>query len=590
MTDLFPETTPLTPASAAPHPTNAPQPDQLEPPRVNSPRPRLTTTGQPNRLTQFRPAILAVRWATTCVSIALAGPALLNGDVELAAWLGLVLANTGFRTIRPLADNGSTRHLIVLLAEIAVNVLAVVATGFWDSPLVLVLINAVIIAGFARGFGFAIRVGAASTLAVATPGLGAPDWGAEQVTQSAQWATLLLLGAIVAGYARRISGEASLQHDIALDRVSRLADANALLTDLHRVAQTLPASLDQADVLDSTLARLRSLIDYEVVAILLADDHHDRLKVARQTAAGLGPDVLRRRLPVPAQQALSFRRLVSAPELGPDDRPLNTRSKAGLYIPLLARGRLIGLLAVETQSPHGYTQRDERVMQGFVEPMALAVDNARLFDRIRTVGADEERTRIARDLHDRVGQSLAYLGIEIDRLIRRTVSGQPIEEQLRTLREDLRLAVVEVRDTLSDLRTDVTDSKDFATTAHAFAFRLAERSGLALDLDCETDQRLPILQEREMWRIAQEALVNVERHAQATEVKLTWTWSHDGALLEVIDNGCGLPPTNELGQVGRSDSYGILGMRERANSVGAAFELISKPGEGTKIRCFLASR
>jgi signal transduction histidine kinase len=545
--------------------------------------------GRADRLFQFRPAILAVRWATTGVSVALAVADTAGSDPWVSTWVGLVLTNTVIRTWRPLRDTGSLRQMVTLLAEIALHVMAVIATGYWDSPAVLILINAVIIAGFARGFGFALRVAAATTLAVTVPGLG-DGWGAEHLARSAQWTTLLALSGIVAGYTRRISGEASHRHNLALDRVSRLADANALLTELHRLAQTLPASLDQGEVLDSTVARLRSLLRFDTMAILVTEAHSDHLLVARQQASGLGSMVTPETLPRPAERALSLQRLQSSACLEADDRPLNSGSRAGLYVPLLARGRLIGLLLIETASTEGFDLRDQQLMTGFVEPVALAIDNARWFDRIRTVGADEERTRIARDLHDRVGQSLAYFGFEIDRLIRAEAAGQPLGDQLRVLRENLRSVVVEVRDTLSDLRTTVSDTRDFATTAEEFADRLAERSGLTIDLDCDTGSRLPILQEKEMWRIAQEALVNVERHAEATTVTLLWRCDDQSAVLEVADDGRGLPPADSDGHLGRPDSFGIVGMRERANSVGATFEITSKPGEGTTIRCFLAQR
>ena len=378
-----------------------------------------------DRLTQFRPAILAVRWATTGVSVALAAATMVEPDPWLAAWVSLVLVNTIFRTLRPLRDEGTLRQLVALIAEIGLHVMAVIATGYWDSPVVLILINAIIIAGFARGFGFALRMAAASTLAVTVPGIG-DGWGAEELARSAQWATLLTLSGIVAGYTRRISGEATRRHDLALDRVTRLADANALLSELHRIAQTLPASLDQAEVLDSTVSRLRTLVGFETLVILVDDSQGDLLTVTRQQGANLADTVSAQALPGPAQRALSLQRLQHSNELGSADRPLSPSSQAGLYVPLLARGHQIGLLAIETVAPDGYGDRDRQMLAGFVEPVALAIDNARWFDRIRTVGADEERTRIARDLHDRVGQSLAYFGFEIDRLIRSEANGEPL--------------------------------------------------------------------------------------------------------------------------------------------------------------------
>ncbi len=95
--------------------------------------------------------------------------------------------------------------------------------------------------------------------------------------------------------------------------------------------------------------------------------------------------------------------------------------------------------------------------------------------------------------------------------------------------------------------------------------------------------RLPLLQERELWRVAQEAVANVERHAQATAVRIVWRCDGQRALIEVTDNGVGF----EAGRAGRLDSYGMLGMRERASSIGATLEILSAPGRGTRVRCVL---
>jgi signal transduction histidine kinase len=578
---------PTSPALAA-RPDDLPDEEPVEQPVDRRDEPGATSS---DLLSPFSPAIMAVRWATTGVSLALSSPYLLDGARALLAWTSLILINTVFRTARPLRYTGSVRSMAQLFAEIGLHVLAVVATGYWDSPLVLVLINAVIIAGFARGFGFALRVGAASTLAVTAPGLGTADWPGPGLAQSAQWATLIGLSGIVAGYSRRISGEATRRHTLALDRVARLADANALLADLHRVTQTLPASLDQGEVMETTLSRLRALLAHDTVVILTREPS-GRWRVAKQAGAGVNGELALEQLPADTRRAISQVQPVrTSLEAGSGTGPgFSPRSVSALYLPLLARDRLIGLLAVESATADAFTDREQRLLEGFVEPVALSIDNARWFNRIRTVGADEERNRIARDLHDRIGQSLAYLGFEVDRVIRRYHGGDDVTQSLHGLRTNLRALVSEVRDTLSDLRTDVSDTRDFDQTARELVERVRARSDLKVELHCQTVRRLPILQEREMWRIAQEALANVERHAQASTVRVCWRSDEHGALLEVTDDGRGLPPRSADGNIGRPDSYGIVGMRERADSVGATFEMTSQPGEGTKVRCFLAQR
>ena len=120
-------------------------------------------------------------------------------------------------------------------------------------------------------------------------------------------------------------------------------------------------------------------------------------------------------------------------------------------------------MSIEHPEPCHFTDRDVELLNGFAEPAALALDNARWFGRLRTVGAEEERTRIARDLHDRIGQSLAYLAFELDRIVKTDAKGEDVGGSLEQLRSDIRDVIRDVRDTLYDLRTDVSESQDVLT-------------------------------------------------------------------------------------------------------------------------------
>jgi signal transduction histidine kinase len=464
------------------------------------------------------------------------------------------------------------------------GVTAVDSTGYWDSPFVFSLVTAVAVAGFAKGFAFSLRIGLGSIAAVWIPDLVDVD---HDHLQDVQPVVVVLLVALVSGYARRISGEADRQHTLALDRLGRLADANALLFSLHRVAQLLPASLDLDEALDSTMTRLRDLFDFEVAVVLLHDDTDDSWVVARAFGTRLAPKLSPDELPPPLTRALGLSSLVEAPNLLVADGPgIAPHMYSGLYTVLPARGSVIGLIALEHPKAGQFSRRDVDLLNGFVEPAALAIDNAQWFARLRTVGAEEERTRIARDLHDRIGQSLAYLAFELDRIIKTDERGEKVSVALVRLRSDVRAVVSEVRDTLYDLRTDVSESQDLLTVLQAFLARVQERSAIDITLRAEQHGRLPLLQEREMFRIAQEALVNVERHAGASAVTVTWSCDGKKALLEVADDGAGFP----VGHAGRLDSYGITGMRERASSIGATFDIESTPGHGTKVRCTVGGR
>jgi len=139
-----------------------------------------------------------------------------------------------------------------------------------------------------------------------------------------------------------------------------------------------------------------------------------------------------------------------------------------------------------------------------------------------------------------------------------------------------------VRETLYDLRTDVSETQDVGTTMELFVERVRGRTGLDVSFQREDTGRLPILQERELWRIAKEAVINVERHAHATCLAITWKCDGRNAELVVTDDGKGFVKSDA-----RVDSYGMIGMRERATSVGARFDIDSRPGRGTTVRISL---
>ena len=547
---------------------------------------RLTAIDRPptDHVLPFRPAILAVRGGSTIVSLALAGPAVAQPDwVVIAFCIVIALYNT-FRIIRPIRYVDDTMSLARVLFEVIVHVLAVVATGYWNSPFVFSVISAVMVAGFARGFAFALRISVAVGAAVSIPFL-LHVRSSDDLQTTLQWTVWLILVALIAGYARRITGEADRQHSLALDRLNRLADANLLLYSLHRVAQTLPASLDIEEALDTTFGRLRDLFRADGVTILVFDDTDQTWAVRRSHGPRPADSYSTDELPAPLSDALASRHPLIVDGLDSARPGLAAEMRSGLYAALPARERTVGLVALEHASERAFRLRDQELLDGFVEPAGLAIDNARWFARLRTVGADEERTRIARDLHDRIGQSLAYLAFELDRIVKADSKGQPVTEHLEQLRSDVRGVVGEVRDTLYDLRTDVTDDQDVADTLRGFLDRVRDRSGLDITFDTQVTGRLPIMQERELWRIAQEAVTNIERHARASRVVVTWRCDGRHATLLVNDDGIGFPN----GKAGRLDSYGIMGMRERAASIGATLDITGTAGLGTTVNCRVTS-
>jgi signal transduction histidine kinase len=477
---------------------------------------------------------------------------------------------------RPVPYSNDSRSRLRTVVEMALITGVVIVSGGWQSPFTLCLVPTAMLASFVSGTFFSAELVAGSAALISIDYLH--EVGADEgLPNTALWIGLLALVTVTSGLSFRAAQQSAQQQQAALDRMGRLAEANALLFSLQRVAQTLPASLDLDEVLDSTVTRVQSLIDHGMLTILLQTDVPDILGAVRAIGYPAAGTVCIADLPTVMHDALKAPKTVRLEDTS-TSRGLAPAARSGLYASLRARGSVIGLIAVEALEPNQFGQQQAEILHGLTEPFGIAIDNARLFQRLRIVSADEERNRIARDLHDHIGSSLAYLGFEIDRSIAAAERGEPIDTTLKDLRAQVTSMVGEVRETLYDLRSDVSETQDLATTLKQFVDRVRGRSGLEIAFSSDQRVRLSLSQERELWHIAREALINVERHAQATQASLEWICTPSHAVLTIRDNGVGL-----VLNAGRVDSYGMRGMRERAATIGAQMTTDSSP-TGTVIR------
>ena len=539
-----------------------------------------------DRLRPFQRLVVGVRWGTLLASVILLLSSASQPTSRESFWFVVLAAWTAVRTVRPVRHWGNelgTAASVVL--ELGIAAAAVCTTGCWDSPLAFMLLPGVVIGGFSQGGPLVVGYGTITGLIVTlSSALGDTDLTVDQWQRSGQWTIELMVIALVAGVGHRVLHDTLARHSDALNTMDRLTTANSLLFSLHRVAQSLPASLDLDDVLISTIANARDLFPNEAITILLTDDRAAGWSVARAEGVRLTPQIALAAAPPPIGVASASPGPIALADLAADLRiGLLDGAQSGIYAPLRARGTLVGVLAIEHTTPSLDTDAAKELAKRFSEPASVAIDNARWFGRIRAVSADEERVRIARDLHDRIGQSLAYLGFELDRITRQT-EDDTIKTQLISLRTDVRKVVTEVRETLYDIRTDVSKEDGVVPTLSNFLDRVRDRTTLAVSFEHDVTGTLPVRQEREMWQIAQEAVINVERHAHASTLAVRWRCDGRHALLEVSDDGRGFAAS-----AGRVDSYGMRGLHERANAIGARMEILTQPGQGTTVRCRLES-
>ncbi|MCZ7630537.1 MAG: histidine kinase [Microthrixaceae bacterium] len=194
--------------------------------------------------------------------------------------------------------------------------------------------------------------------------------------------------------------------------------------------------------------------------------------------------------------------------------------------------------------------------------IALTVDNAPL---VRPPEKPRRRRRaVARgpQVHDRLGQWMTYLKMELERLANSDGVARP---DLERLHDDAAFALDELRETLRQLRSGVSEDRPLSILGGDLVERFADRSDVAARFVVHhPDQRLPVPVENEILRILQEALNNVDRHAKAEHVEVDWTVDGGNYELTVSDDGCGFDTDSAV----REQSYGLVGMRERAEVIG----------------------
>ncbi len=198
---------------------------------------------------------------------------------------------------------------------------------------------------------------------------------------------------------------------------------------------------------------------------------------------------------------------------------------------------------------------------------------------------EEERQRIARELHDETIQSLVLLYRRLDSL--QGISDSlpaSVTDRLREARETAEEVINELRDFTKALRPPILDDLGMVTSVRRLLADFAERTRLKGQLKVAGEERrLPSDTELGMFRIVQEALRNTERHAEATRVVVTMTFTKNEARLEVVDNGVGFSMASSSDDFTTSGKLGLLSMQERAELLGGKLEIQSSPGKGTRV-------
>lgn len=250
--------------------------------------------------------------------------------------------------------------------------------------------------------------------------------------------------------------------------------------------------------------------------------------------------------------------------------------------PLHAGGRLLAVMVMMADQPARFNESQRDLLQAIAHQAALAIANAQLRAQVQQMAIVEERYRLAREIHDGLAQTLGALGWQMDYLQALVKSGdtQAIAELVGAARQAVREAYLDVREAIDGLRLAVDHPGGLASALAEYVEDFKQRTGLAVELTTpEGEAPLSPETSLQLLRIAQECLTNVRKHAAASRVSVELRRLPDRVELTVADNGRGFDPEAPRGR----QHVGLMGMRERAQSLGGSLTIATRPGHGTRV-------
>ncbi|MFC8129145.1 GAF domain-containing sensor histidine kinase [Streptomyces sp. NPDC057302] len=366
---------------------------------------------------------------------------------------------------------------------------------------------------------------------------------------------------------------------------------------LNAVSSALLAmsrQLEVRDVLKTIVASARELLDAEYAALGVPDDHGG---FAQFVVDGVSEEQWRAIGPLPRQHGILAAMLHKAePERLADVREdprfegwpsAHPDMSDFLGLPIRYGDETLGaLFLANKQCPKpnggcGFTADDEELLTILAQHAAIALTNARLYERSRELTIAEERSRLAHELHDAVSQKLFSL-----RLTAQAATALVDRDPARAKGELQQVAVLaaeaadELRAAVVELRPAALDEDGLVATLRTHAHVLDRAHSAEVTFESHAVRALPAAQEEAMLRVAQEALHNALRHSGADRVCVALTRRGAGAVLRVTDDGSGFDP-RAIRRAGRH--LGLVSMRDRAGGVGGRLTVESEPGKGTTI-------
>lgn len=258
-------------------------------------------------------------------------------------------------------------------------------------------------------------------------------------------------------------------------------------------------------------------------------------------------------------------------------------------LPLLAEQELLGVVILAHEHPHHFDEANLPFLSLLAGQVSLAVRNARAYLQSEELAIAEERVRIAREIHDGIAQSLAFAALKLE-LVQRLTERQPKQamQELDGAKATIRETIREVRRSIFALRPIELERHGFIETIRRYSSDYGQQNNMQVTLDIQDAPQLTLKSEAALFRIFQEAMNNVAKHAGARTVSVTISKTEDGhASITVEDDGRGFDLDSVSDRVTSAGGLGLRQMRERMEGRGGHFEISSSPNEGTRMTASL---
>jgi PAS domain S-box-containing protein len=408
--------------------------------------------------------------------------------------------------------------------------------------------------------------------------------------------TLSLLAAI--GQQVGMAAENARLYRAEQDRREESEGRQRVAEGMREILAVLNSRQSLPDTLEFIASQTCRLLGSDAAAILRLED--DLLRI--QAACGLDADycagvalrlgeggagrALTEHRPVIFSDLAEAARLTPGPEKPPEPQEslierLFQTYQAILSVPLVVHGSDYGAITLYYPGPREFSGEDLDLAMAVADQVALAIENARLREQAEQAAALAERSRLARELHDSVTQSLYSVTMYTEAAARLMTAGNEADAAgyLRDARDTAQEALREMRLLIYELRPLALESGGLAAALQARLDAVERRGGMYAELIIKGQDHLSAAMQAELYQIAQEALNNALKHAHAREVHVHLHFDDAATLLEVKDDGIGF----DLVAAQTGGGLGLPGMRERVFKIGGRLSIDSAPGRGTRV-------